>query len=349
VQEGRLIAISDVHVDIWQENDPDSFAEKSQALLDFLQWVRDGSGAEHFAIVGDLLDVPQMDHSPILPRYRDLLLLLWSIIQSGIKVYYVPGNHDAGLVGLDVAMTHPSFELVFPGVTVPCSDVKVRLEHGHLMDSWLWAFMQHKTSHVAAIPACEAMAHFASTRDYQLPAIPATAFIYETVYDALQWRPLEVGFTPGEKQLGIAVMSQHLEDTFSDVADNGELPDQHEAILAELDRLGLTVEQIKRGQGLPPEALKLFMPVGARYYSRLPWRRAAQCRMRSMLAEGEDIYGLIMGHTHHLDEFRWEQDGRPCVYANCGTWSGTMGSFVSVDHGEVHAHSRQWRDPLPEL
>ena len=349
MQEGRLIAISDVHVDIWQENDPESFAAKSEAFLEFLQWVRDGSETEHFAIVGDLLDVPQMDHSPILPRYRDLLLLLWDIIGSGIKFYYIPGNHDAGLVGLDVAMTHPSFQLVYPGVTVPCGAVNVRLEHGHLMDSWLWAFMQHKTSHVAAIPANEAMAHFACTCDYQAPAIPATAFIYETVYEALQWRPLEVGFTPAEKQLGISVMCQHLDDTFSDVADDGELPAQHEAILARLDELGLTVEQVKRGQGLPPEALSLFMPVGARYYSRLPWRRAAKCRMRAMLAEGAEACALVMGHTHHLDEYRWEQDGVPCVYANSGTWSGTLGSFVSVDQGVVKAHCRKWNDPLPVL
>jgi UDP-2,3-diacylglucosamine pyrophosphatase LpxH len=349
VQEGRLIAVSDVHVDIWQEQDPDSFADKARAFLDFLQWVRDASGAEYFAVLGDLLDVPQIDHSPILPRYRDLLLLLWDIIQAGIKVHYVPGNHDAGLVGLDVAMTRPPFELVYPGVTVRHGDLSLRLEHGHLMDAWLWAFMQHKTSHVAAIPPAEAMAHFSSSCDYQMPAIPATAFVYETVYEALQWRPLEAGFSDAEKRLGITVMSQHLDDTFGDVADDGELPDGHEDILARLSSLGLTVEQVKRGDRLPDEALSLFMPVGARYYSRLPWRRAAQCRMRAVLAESPDTCALIMGHTHCVDEFHWDQAGTPCVYANCGTWAGDQGHFVSVDEGQVTAHRRKWSDPIPDL
>lgn len=349
MQKGRLIAISDVHVDIWQEHDPDSFAEKSQAFLDFLTWVRDGSGAEHFAVVGDLLDVPQMDHSPILPRYRDVMQLLWDIVLSGIKVHYIPGNHDAGLVGLDVAMTHPAFDLVYPGITVPCGDLLVRLEHGHLMDAWLWAFMQYKTSHVAAIPPAEAMAHFGSTCDYQVPAIPATAFVYDTVYEALQWRPLEVGFSDADKRLGITVMSQHLSDTFGDVADNGELPDGHEEILAKLDSLGLTVEQVQRGDRLPDEALSLFMPIGTRYYSRLPWRRAAKCRMRALLAEAPGTCALIMGHTHYVDKFHWDEGGTPCVYANTGTWGGESGNFVSVDGGRVTAHRRNWRDPIPDL
>jgi UDP-2,3-diacylglucosamine pyrophosphatase LpxH len=349
VQEGRLIAISDVHLDTWRQGDPDSVVDKTRAFLEFLDWVRDGSGAEHFAIVGDLLDVPQFDHSPILPRYRDVLLHLWAIVQSGIRVYYIAGNHDAGLVGLDVAMAHPPFELVYPGVTVNCEGLQVRLEHGHLMDAWLWAYMQYKASHVAAVPPGRAMAHFTAGCDIESPSLPAVTFIYDTIYDALQWRPLEVGFTLPEKMLGITVMSQHLDDTFADVADAGELPRGHDKILDAVAAAGLTVEQLKQGRDLPDSIAELFWPIGERYYSVLPWRRAAQCRMRALRQESTEIQGLITGHIHHEDLFRWDEDGTPCVYANCGTWSGQGGSFVRVDGGEIQSYRRKWDEPLPEL
>lgn len=349
MQDGRLIAISDVHLDTWREGDPDSYPEKSQAFLEFLTWVRDASGAEHFAIVGDLLDVPQFDHSPILPRYRDVLLHLWTVIQSGMRVYYIVGNHDSGLMGLDVAMAHPPFELVYPGVTVNCDDLLVRLEHGHLMDAWLWAYLQHKSSRVAAVPPEKAMAPFMAGCRLETPSLPATTFIYDTIYDALQWRPIEVGFTALEKRLGITVMSQHLDDTFADVADQGELPSQHEAILAQLAEANITVSQLKQGKDLPEGAIELFWPIGERYYSPLPWRRAAQCRMRTLREKAGDISALIMGHIHDVDEFHWDADGTPCTYANCGTWTGEHGSFVCVDQGQVKVYRRKWSDPLPDL
>ena len=349
MQEGRLIAISDVHLDTWREGDPDSYPDKSRAFLDFLTWVREGSGAEHFAIVGDLFDVPQTDHSPILPRYRDVLLHLWALIQSGIRLHWVVGNHDAGLVGLDVAMPHPPLELVYPGVAVDCGGLQVRLEHGHLMDAWLWAYLQYKTSRVEAVPPDRAMAPFTKGCQVHTPPLPAMTFIYDTIYDAMQWRPIEVGFTTAEKLLGLWVMSQHLDDAFADVSDDGELPNQHEAILSELDRAGVSVERLKAGRDVPESLAELFWPVGERYYSTLPWRRAAQCRMRTLRAEAEGVSALIMGHIHHADEFRWEQDGTPCVYANCGTWSTTQGSFVCVDGDGVKAYRRKWGDPLPAL
>ena len=193
------------------------------------------------------------------------------------------------------------------------------------------------------------MAPFMAGCRLETPSLPATTFIYDTIYDALQWRPIEVGFTALEKRLGITVMSQHLDDTFADVADQGELPSQHEAILAQLAAANITVSQLKRGKSLPENIVELFWLIGERYYSPLPWRRAAQCRMRTLREEAGDISALIMGHIHDVDEFHWDADGTPCTYANCGTWTGEHGSFVCVDHGEVKAYRRKWSDPLPEL
>lgn len=348
--EGRLIAISDIHLDTWREQDPHTFEDKKLAFLEFLKWVRDGSGCQHFAIVGDLLDVPQLDHSPVLPRFRDVVTHLWSIMHSGIKFYYVVGNHDAGLVGLDVAMAHPPLELVYPGVDIRCGGIDVWLEHGHNMDAWLWAFLQHRASHVAEVPPAQAMQHFLQCPCGLPQSTPATAFVYETIYDALQWRAMESGFTDDEKRLGMRVMSQHLDDAFADVATNGDRPSLQDEIDAELERLGLTVADLQGAKELPAEALGLFMLVGARYYSVLPWRRAAKCRLRELRDRlGPQVRGLIMGHVHEVDCYQWVSDGQTLTYANCGTWRTDGGSFIMVDGGEISAFRRRWCDPLPTL
>lgn len=347
--EGRLIAISDVHLDTWREADPDSFAAKTQAFVDFFAWVRDASGAEHLAIVGDLLDVPQLNHAPLLPLCGGLLPHLWSLRQSGIHVHYIVGNHDAGLMGLDVALAEPALEVSFPGLTVDCAGLPVRLEHGHLLDAWLWGHLQYKLTRIAAVPPAEAMAPFLTDPSAQATAAPAMAFLQDGVYEALQWRALEAGFTREEKVLGLQIMSQHLEDTFADVADPGELPRKQDEIMGQLAAAGITVEQLQAGRDLPDDVVELFWPVGERFYSALPWRRAAQCRLRTLRRERPACRTLVMGHIHHADVCTWDEDGTVCTYANCGTWTGSHGDFVCLDPGEARAFPRKWSDPLPEL
>jgi len=350
VVEGRLIAISDIHLDTWREQDPPGFEAKKTAFLEFLDWVREGSGCQHFAIVGDLLDVPQLDHSPVLPRFHEVAAALWNIMRSGIKFHYVVGNHDAGLIGLDVAMAHPPGELAYPGLSVRCGGLDVWLEHGHIMDAWLWAFLQYRASHLAEVPPAQATQHFLPSCSGSPQATPASAFIYETIYEAMQWRPMESGFTADEKRLGLRVMSQHLDDDFADVAASAPPDRLREQIETDLQRLGLTVQDLQTRTDLPNEALALFMMVGARYYSVLPWRRAAKCRLRELRDRlGPQVRGLIMGHVHEVDCYHWESDGQTLAYANCGTWLTDGGGFVMVDQGDLRAFERRWSDPLPDL
>lgn len=339
----RCIAISDVHLDAWLEAE-----EKYQAFVDFLEWVRQDSGAQALAIVGDLLDVPQPDRSSLWPRFRDLFGRLWKHIQSGQSVYWIVGNHDAGLMGLDIAIAKPPFTLAYPSVTLQCGDRLIWLEHGHQLDSWLWAFLQHKCAQLSTLPLEQAMAHFGANDEYTAPVWPAMKFFHETLYEAMQWRALETGFTLEEKSLGIKIMSQHLQDTFSDVASAGELPAVHSEILARLEQEGVSVTQLQQGE-FPLELLDLFVLLGQRYYSPLPWRRAAQGRLRSLRQNNAQLNTLLFGHIHHCDVFSWTENGEAFVYANCGTWLGESGSFVCIDEAQVRAFCRSWRDPLPEL
>lgn len=346
MQDGRLIAISDVHLDTWRE----SGEEKRKAFLDFLKWVRFGSDCQHFAIVGDLLDVPQSDHSPILPRYREVFTHLWGLMRAGITVHWVVGNHDAGLMGLDVAMSHPPIQVAYPGVMIRSGSREVWLEHGHDLDAWLWAYLQYRTAQVGPVDPKEAMSHFRDCGDSLQTTVPASDFVYNTIYEAMQWRAMQTGFTDPEKRLGINVMSQHLDDDFAEVAEAGQRPRLQAEIEADLKRFDLTVEALQRGATVPTEALDLFFSIGLRYYSTLPWRRAARCRLRQLRRNlGKQVGGLIMGHIHETDVYSWEDDGDTLTYANCGTWNDDGGSFILVENGEMTAFRRRWDDPLPEL
>jgi UDP-2,3-diacylglucosamine pyrophosphatase LpxH len=346
VVDGRLIAISDVHLDTWRE----SGEEKAQALLNFLKWVRFDSDCQHFAIVGDLLDVPQSDHSPILPRYREVFTHLWGLMRAGIMVHWVVGNHDGGLMGLDVAMSHPPVQLAYPGVLIRSGERDIWLEHGHNMDAWLWAYLQHRASRVKAVDPADAMAHFREACTTEALPVPATDFVYDTIYEAMQWRAMETGFTDEEKRLGLRVMSQHLDDNFADVAEAGEKPRLQAEIEADLQRLGLSAADLKGDAAIPAEALDLFFPIGLRYYSSLPWRRAAKCRLGEVRRHlGSQVTGLIMGHVHETDLYAWGSEADRVAYANCGTWAHDDGSFILVENGEMTAFPRRWDEPLPQL
>ncbi|MHB8994753.1 MAG: metallophosphoesterase [Armatimonadota bacterium] len=345
MHHGRLIAISDVHLDTWRDS-----GRKRQAFLDFLNWIRSDSGCDHFAIVGDLLDVPQVDHSPVMSRYRDVFTHVGSVMRSGIMVHWIVGNHDAGLVGLDVSMTQPPLQIAYPGALVSVGDTNVWLEHGHTLDAWLWAFLQYRASQLDAVDPIKAMEHFGTCGIGEPVPVPAGEFVSQTLYEAMQWRPMETGFTDDEKRLGIHVMSQHLDDDFSDVAADGEQPRHKAEIISALKQHGLTVADLKARAELPAEALDLFFLIGKFYYSPLPWRRAARCKLAQMRhQQGNKLRGLIMGHIHDVDLHSWDSDGDTLTYANCGTWSHDDGSFILVENGEMTPYRRRWDDPLPKL
>lgn len=345
MHHGRLIAISDVHLDTWRDS-----ADKRQAFLDFLSWVRSESGCGHFAIVGDLLDVPQVDHAPVMSRYRDLFTHIGSVMRAGVTVHWIVGNHDAGLVGLDVSMTQPPLQIAYPGALVDLGDSSVWLEHGHVLDAWLWAFLQYHAARLGAVDPAQAMAHFGTCGVGDPAPFPASEFVYRTLYDAMQWRSLETGFADDEKRLGIHVMSQHLDDDFAEVAGDGEKPLHKAEIQARLEQYGLTVSDLKAGVELPEEALDLFFLIGRFYYSKLPWRRAARCKLAQLRQQhGNKLRGLIMGHIHDVDLSSWNGGGDTLTYANCGTWGHDDGSFIVVENGEMTAVRRRWDDPLPKL
>lgn len=349
MQEGRLLAISDVHFDTWREQQPETYEDKRRAFLEFLNWVRDASGCEHFAIVGDLLDIPRENHAPLLPVFQEVAIKLLSLMRSGIRVHYVIGNHDAGGVGIDINTLHPPLQIGYPEAQVRCGDTWIWLEHGHLLDAWLWEYVHHQMTTLTGSSPREAMGPFMADFPAGQMTTPPAAIVHDRLYAALQWRPDPRLFSAADKRLGIRVMSEHLGDDFAEVAEEGRRPPFQEEIEETLARYRVTVEDLLGEAEMPPEIIDLFMTIGARYYSPLPWRRAARRKLQEVRRlQGRQFTGLIMGHIHAPDCYCWQDDdGTTLTYANCGTWTGEGGSYVLIDNGQIQSVKRNWEDPLP--
>jgi len=346
VREGKLIAISDVHLDTWQREYPAGYEAKHRAFREFLDWVREGGQGEHLVIVGDLLDIPQQEGSSLLPLLEELGDALGELLRAGITVHYLPGNHDAGLHGIEVQTQSPPLHIGSRAV-IPSGGSSIVFEHGHLMDAWLSEFVRRKLAR-PPVEARAAIAYFLRDGARARPDAPDADAVLDTVSAALQWRALRTGFTPEEQRWGIRVMSQHLDDDFADVADRAELPPHQDEIMAGLARLGLAVGDLQTRDDLPEAALALFAPLGWRYYSALPWRRAARSRLAELRRQhGVGVVGLVIGHTHATDQYSWDCGEGRMQYANCGSWVGPRGDFVSVEGGQIASHARLWTDPLP--
>jgi len=130
----RSVFLSDVHL-----GTPDC---KASYLLDFLETIR----CEQLYLVGDIIDLEALsrrtwwhpDHSRVLQKLVDLA-------QSGTRVTYIPGNHDApmrALAGRHIA----GIEVALDAVHVGADGRRYRVSHGDEFDpenigrSWMYWF-----------------------------------------------------------------------------------------------------------------------------------------------------------------------------------------------------------------
>lgn len=85
----KIFFFSDVHLGL-QEKEREK--EKERRLISFLSHVQEN--AEELFIVGDLFDY-WFEYNHVIPRgYHHVLSKLGSIVDSGIAVHYIAGNHD---------------------------------------------------------------------------------------------------------------------------------------------------------------------------------------------------------------------------------------------------------------
>ena len=348
-----VIVVSDVHADEWATELPQQHEQKRQAFLDFLRWVREDSGTQHLIINGDLLDVPQKGGKPLFPAFLDIFQALADICNSGIGISYVIGNHDAGALAFTLELPTVPLTVNYPFLLIESGDKCFAIEHGHLLDAWLWRYVQHQLTlscHLEPPEPSVAMRRFATpvvdaTRLHLMPPCHDFANLF---FASLQWEPNGLQFTDDETRLGLSLMALDLLDDFEDVRSHDEEFPEQAAAIAELDALGVQPQQLLVASEVPHQALAAFATVGSAYYAPIPWRRAARHRWRQLEHELDTtIDAIIMGHIHRTDHMQWEENGRRLEYCNDGCWRFDQADFLHIHNGEAHLYERKWTDPLP--
>lgn len=105
----RAVFISDTHLG--------TRAARVDLLLDFLKTIR----CQELYLVGDIIDGWQMKRNWFWDTtHNDIIRRVLKMAKQGVKVVYVPGNHDEGLRGFeghDLAGVSLEPELIFEGAT----------------------------------------------------------------------------------------------------------------------------------------------------------------------------------------------------------------------------------------
>lgn len=121
VQE-RLLIVSDLHV-----GNPYSAATRN--LGEFFEFAE--SGRYNVCINGDGFEILQARFASLATESAGVLRGIRRLIDSGLSVLYVVGNHD---IALENFLTAWSGINITPFLNVTSGASRIRIEHGHLYD-----------------------------------------------------------------------------------------------------------------------------------------------------------------------------------------------------------------------
>lgn len=124
----KLIVISDAHIG-------NPFSKGRQELIDFLKW-----GAHEgfdICINGDGLEIAQVSFMKLAVEMPEIVRTLKEINKLGCSVYYIVGNHD---IALEYFLEDWGALKVCPFLNYTSSATRIRIEHGHLYDSFFVNF-----------------------------------------------------------------------------------------------------------------------------------------------------------------------------------------------------------------
>jgi UDP-2,3-diacylglucosamine pyrophosphatase LpxH len=351
VGAGRLVLISDIHADEWQCDLPHNAVPRKRArLLEFFDWVVDASGARRLVIAGDLVDLPQSDSEAVLPRFWDIATKLKKVLDAGIELTYVVGNHDCGIVGLDVLLDAPPLRIDYPYILTKSEGKTFLIEHGHLHDPWLWDYERTLLSAMASrTPAHPGPFALAATSEGEAPA-------FEDVAKQLgeAWHVHREDIRPEHLDALLRAVRADLRTDYSDLMDDTDAD-----MIASRQAIAEKIDKLSAGGAVGPQALGLRAPsvgdakellvgVARALYVGPRWRKAARTRAAQMERDpGIRIEGVVMGHTHYADQRQMSVGGRPLQYVNSGTWRDEWADIVLLEGGRLTLHHRKWQDPWP--
>ncbi len=120
----RIYFISDVH--IGSPGIGGSAREREDVLIDFLKSIRHNAGALY--IVGDLFDFWFEYRTTIPSTGARVLFELYNLVESGVRVIYLPGNHD--LWPGEYFSEQLGVELPGGPITVAHQGLRIHVAHG---------------------------------------------------------------------------------------------------------------------------------------------------------------------------------------------------------------------------
>ena len=147
---GKIIVVSDLHLGDKTKRDDFYTSNGERTFFDFLEWIKNNDDEyEEIIFAGDLFELWQCKLNFVLQCYCDLFEKLNYLKEKGIKLVYVPGNHDSipftkfSVENMDFHIgpfsvtkncyTDVNKELAFP-YYVPEKYHNLIIEHGHRFD-----------------------------------------------------------------------------------------------------------------------------------------------------------------------------------------------------------------------
>ena len=124
----KLIIISDVHLG-------NPFSRGRHDLIRFLKWASE-EGFD-ICINGDGLEIAQVSFTKLAVEMPEIVRALKEINKIGRSVYYIVGNHD---IALEYFLEDWGSLKVCPFLNFTSHHTRVRIEHGHLYDTFFINF-----------------------------------------------------------------------------------------------------------------------------------------------------------------------------------------------------------------
>jgi UDP-2,3-diacylglucosamine pyrophosphatase LpxH len=144
VQE-RLLVVSDLHVG-------NPYSTATRTLGEFFEFAE--SGGYNLCINGDGFEILQARFASLATESAGVLRGIRRLIERGLSVLYVVGNHD---IALENFLSAWSGIQITPFLNVTSGNARIRIEHGHLYDP---SFVQNPRLYELLTRAAGPLLHF---------------------------------------------------------------------------------------------------------------------------------------------------------------------------------------------
>ena len=362
----RIVVISDLHLGI-----DDSFAEtvtNKAAIVSFLNQLT-ASDVDELVIDGDLLDewfVPTSYSQPAdlkefftktADNNKTVIDAVKSVIKNGVKVTYVPGNHD-------MLLSDAILSALIPGIN-QARDVnglgtyrtglrsEIAIEHGHRYNTFCAPDSLSNKDVTGAVPSILPPGYFftrvaatsvvegKSAPQKDLPVVPAPAAdnldqlgayaYYQTWMGTIQTFPINAAFT--EKTINCSADGYNSSFALSDLLPTVQPDGSISAVLyADVQRRWDALQDVN--------GVAVKLPYATATAGAQDATFCDQQALTQYFNVDPAIDVVVFGHTH-VPVINHYTDGynREKVYANSGTWidknlQGADMTFVVIESGK---------------